>query len=46
MRARIEHLDWMGAATKPKRSRSSTLYNIKVGYPITPAIIQGRHPRR
>lgn len=33
MRARIEHLDWMGEATKAEALKKLDTYNIKVGYP-------------
>ncbi len=36
MHARIEHLDWMGAATKTEALKKLDTYNIKVGYPDHP----------
>jgi putative endopeptidase len=35
-RVRIEHLDWMGAATKKEALKKLDTYNIKVGYPDHP----------
>ena len=35
-RTRIEHLDWMGAATKAEALRKLDTYIIKVGYPDKP----------
>src|SRR5215217_170522 len=36
MHARIERLDWMGAATKEQALKKLDTYNIKVGYPDKP----------
>jgi len=36
MHVRIEHLDWMSAATKSEALRKLDTYTIKVGYPDTP----------
>ncbi|MDQ2659828.1 MAG: M13 family metallopeptidase, partial [Verrucomicrobiota bacterium] len=36
MHARIEKLDWMGAATKEQALKKLDTYNIKVGYPDHP----------
>ena len=36
MHARIEHLDWMGSATKTEALKKLDTYNIKVGYPDHP----------
>jgi len=41
MRARLERLDWMGAATKVEALRKLDTYQIKVGYPDHPRDYSG-----
>ena len=41
MRARLERLDWMGAATKAEALKKLDTYQIKVGYPDHPRSFAG-----
>jgi putative endopeptidase len=41
MRARLEHLDWMSAATRAEALAKLDTYQIKVGYPDHPRTYQG-----